>query len=1344
LSSDDRVVEIIAACRERLERGEAFDPDELLREHPDLAGELRGVFAVMTRLRPPVRKPGADAGREDGSPAGRTLGGYRLVREIGRGGQATVWLADDLRLPRRAALKVFAAGALSSPQALARFRREADAASRLSHPGICPVYEAGVDGETPYIAMRHLEGTTLAQCIEAAQADTTRGGHASRMELPASSASAQRIPALSRVFLLVEKAARALHVAHEAGLVHRDVKPANIMVTTDSEPVLLDFGFARDDDGHTLTVTGALVGTPAYMSPEQLAPQSSPLDRRTDVYSLGVTLYECLTLALPFEASTREALYCRILSGETRSARSLNREIPRDIEIVLAAAMEKDRERRYRTALDFADDLRRVREHEPIRARPVAAPVHLARWARRHPAVSTGAGAAFGALALALAITVHFLDESRDEQRQTADALRHARALGLASMSKNEMPTNGMRGLLLAREAVRLEPSPFAFAQLREAVFHSLERAVLRGHTTVVNRAAFSPAGDRIVTASRDGTARIWNLTGRQLAVLTGHGDAVQSAVFSPSGDRIVTASADRTARLWDLSGNELAVMVHQAGLASAEFSPDGKCIVTAAADGTAQVWGMDGSPLAALRGHTSLVNALSFSPKGDQILTASSDGTARIWDFTGTQQAVLKVKGGGTTYAAAFSAQGDRIVTGSGDGSVRVWSSAGEELAVLRGHEDGVTSVAFSPKGDMVVSSSEDHTARVWDPSGRVLQILRGHGDAVFSASFSPSGDRILTGSQDGLARLFDLSGKLLLRLAGHEGQLRSVSFSSRGDHVVTASSDFTGRVWDLAEGEIAALRGHEAPVTCARFCPDGERVLTGSEDGTARLWDVAGNELAVMRGHDRRVETVDVSPSDDLVLTGGRDGSARVWDFAGGAVAVLKGHRARISTARFSPKGDLVLTAAWDGWAILWDRSWNRVAELKSHAGYRTPAAAFSPRGDRVVTGSWDRTASVWDLAGKELAVLKGHRFPVACLAMSSDGGRIATGANDWSVRIWDLAGRQLATTTGHAALVNSVAFSPRGDLVLSASNDQTAQISDLTGRQVVLLHGHAGAINQACFSPDGDRVLTASADTTARIWNLAGKELAVFTGHAGPLTSAEFSPKGDRIVTSSQDGTARVWFVRDEDVLALADRRITREFSRGERERFADLLGQDNADIVQAYGAVDRLAEGTVIVSELNDRVRADPSLSVPARAFALKLVSRKRDDADAINAAAWPVVRSAGRSAAEHELAARRLEVAAALVPKSRAHVNSLGVAQYRCGAYSRALETLKRAQALKGSSTQDVIDFAFIAMCRHQLGQVEEARRCLVQLRDLCKKLDASQSERAAEFVAEADAVCAGD
>ena len=374
--------------------------EEACAAHPDAADALRARLRILQEagMLGPLEGPGTDTtwsakdraaiSDQDAAATYNPVGPYQPLKELGRGGQAVVYLAEDLRLNRPVALKVLKGLGPLSETTMRRFRREAEVASRLDHPGICAVYDAGVRDKVPFIAMRFVEGESLARHIT-----RTRKQRSSEKQIrlegeETSTHHTSRRDTTTRILQVIEKAARALHVAHEAGIIHRDVKPGNILVTPAGEPVLVDFGLAGDEDGGgiTLTATGEMPGTPAYMSPEQLAFERIRVDRRTDVYSLGVTLFECLTLEPPFRAATREAMVQAIQHRAPADARKLNPALPTDLKVVLETALEKDRDRRYQSALDLAEDLRRVREGKPITAKPVGMIGRMLRYARRRPA----------------------------------------------------------------------------------------------------------------------------------------------------------------------------------------------------------------------------------------------------------------------------------------------------------------------------------------------------------------------------------------------------------------------------------------------------------------------------------------------------------------------------------------------------------------------------------------------------------------------------------------------------------------------------------------------------------------------------------------------------------------------------------------------------------------------------------------------------------------------------------------------------------------------------------------------------------------------------------------------
>jgi serine/threonine protein kinase/formylglycine-generating enzyme required for sulfatase activity len=499
-----------------------FPGDDAAVEHE--YREIAGTSTVAGRAAGGGETTAILAHPGEPSTALRRVGPYRLLRELGRGGQGEVYLARDVRMNRDVALKVMTRRNALDPVALERFRREALVASKLDHPGVCTVYDVGQDRGAPYLAMRYVPGEPLSQSIASARARLgaeSGGGRSSRgrtaaegPSTPAERGAPPRSPEeIRRVVGLIERTARALHAAHEAGVVHRDVKPGNVMVTPDDEPVLLDFGLAADQsdgDATTLSRTGDLLGTPAYMSPEQLDGRKTPLDRRTDVWSLGVTLYEALTLRRPFEAPTRDALYRAILEQEPPDPRTLNPALSRDLCAVLATATEKDRGRRYATALDLAEELRRVRAYEPVVARPAGPLTKLRRFAQRNPALAAALVGLFAILVAGLATTLVLLRARGDALTAKSAALSAAtsdRAARDAALADYERLGDQSRLESLVAEADRLWPAaPERVDDYRRWLADADRLAAnLPLHAAALNalRAASDPADDVRTEAER-------------------------------------------------------------------------------------------------------------------------------------------------------------------------------------------------------------------------------------------------------------------------------------------------------------------------------------------------------------------------------------------------------------------------------------------------------------------------------------------------------------------------------------------------------------------------------------------------------------------------------------------------------------------------------------------------------------------------------------------------------------------------------------------------------------------------------------------------------------------------
>jgi WD40 repeat protein/serine/threonine protein kinase len=1019
---------------------------------------------------------------------GTVIGRYKLLQKIGEGGMGVVYMAEQ-REPviRKVALKIIKLG-MDTRQVVARFEAERQALALMDHPNIAKVLDGGAtESGRPYFVMDLVPGLPITQfCDEA------------------------NLPTRERLELFLEVCSAVQH-AHQKGIIHRDLKPSNILVTLHGDkpvPKVIDFGVAKVMAGRLTEKTlftqfQQFIGTAAYMSPEQASLSGLDIDTRSDIYALGVLLYELLTGTTPFDGEElvkagldemrrtirekeppRPSNRISTLPGQdlTSTARQRRTDPPKlvhlvrgELDWIVMKALEKDRARRYETANGLAADIKRHLNDEPIVARPPSTVYRFRKSVRRNKLAFAAAGAVAASLVAGLAVSTWlFIRESKAHDRAVAAEREQSRLREAAETAQaNEAQQRKRAEAQLYVANMNLAPQAWEqhnVARLRELLDQTAaypqrgfewyywqrqphqELKTLRGHGQPVVSVAFSRDGHRIVTASYDHTATVWDAgSGKELLTLKGHGSVVNSAAFSPDGKRIATGSKDYTAKIWDAA---------------------------------------TGRELLTLNGHTNEVFCVAFSPDGQRIVTSSFDHTAKVWE-----------------------------------------AATGKELLSLEGHRDEVNSAVFSPDGKNILTTSDDWTTRMWNAdSGKEMFKLDVLGNSV---AFSPDGRAFAIGVTDGTARLCEASGgKELLSLKGHDGWLASVAFSPDGQRIVTGSQDQTARVWDVSSGkELRILKGHVAAVRSVAFSPDGGQIVTCSEDGTVKMWDAAGiEEPLTLMGHSDKILGVAFSPDGARIAACCKNGTAKVWDTASGkTLLTIKAHADIVSSVAFSPDGLRILTGSLDHTAKVWDAA--NGEQLFTLIDHTAPviAVAFSPDGRRIVTGGYDKTARIWDAAnGKALLTLKGHTGWITSVAFAPDGQRIATGGSlaGSAIKMWEAAsGRELLTLEGQSDGITSLAFSPDGRRIVSGAGDQTARVWDAaSGKSLLTIKGQA---NSVAFSADGLRIVTGGGDGAAKLWDAAtGSELLTLKGHTGFIASVAFSPDGLRIVTGSWDHTAKVW--------------------------------------------------------------------------------------------------------------------------------------------------------------------------------------------------------------------------
>lgn len=1015
--------------------------------------------------------------------------GYEILGELGRGGMGVVYKARQLGLKRLCALKMILAGGHAGDADLARFGTEAESIARLQHPHIVTIYEIGQHEGKPFFSMEFCSGGSLECKLNSTPIDSREAAQ------------------------LVETLAEAMQTAHTAHVIHRDLKPANVLLTADGMAKITDFGLAKKLDDVGKTQTGAIMGTPSYMAPEQA--EGKKVGPLADVYALGAILYDCLTGRPPFRAANSLDTILQVIGQDPVPPMQLNAKVPKDLDTVTLKCLNKDPYKRYATAADLADDLRRFVAGEPILARPVGRAERVVKWVRRRPVVSAllaavvlvtlvGVGGMTWAYGLAL--------RERDNARERADENRKALAVSQGLLAQAAWDGGHVT---LAHEQLGQVPFDLRFWDwhYRKRFFTGgLFTLLHKGHTADVLGVAFSPDGQRLASAGHP-TVKVWDArNGQELLTLQGdaltlppggrtqtrpagqaplsfkgHTSLVHSVAYSPDGLRLASASSDSTVKVWDARTGKglLTLEGHTSGVESVAFSPDGRRLASAsvgiilpAKPGEVKVWdARSGKELLNLNGHTSV----AFSPDGQRLASGGRDRTVKVWNVQ-TGQELVSFKGGTNV---AFSPDGLCLASGGGDGTLKVWNvQTGKELLSIKGHARTMNAVAFSPDGQHLVSVGTNlpvklgdartgqETVKVWNArTGQELFTLKGHTREVMGVAFSPDGQRLASGSMDGTVKMWDARvGQGELPLSGISGLLSSMAFSADCERLVTAEG-LVVKVWDVRSGQVLlTLKGHSNQVISVAFSPDGKRLASGSTGGRPE-----GKSLP---------------------------GEVKVWDAqTGQELVTLKERTSPVTCLAFSHDGERLAVASAS-----------------------SPPTGTPHSGEVILLDA---------LSGQELLTLKGHTNVVVSVAFSPDGKRLVAASMDGTVKVWDVrAGQELLSFKGHISQVTSVAFSSDGQRLASAGADRAAKIWDArTGQELLNLKGHTGPVTRVAFSPDGQRLASADQqDQTVKVWDArTGQELLTLKGLSALPFGLSFSPDGHRLASASSLGTVKVWDAR-----------------------------------------------------------------------------------------------------------------------------------------------------------------------------------------------------------------------
>jgi WD40 repeat protein/serine/threonine protein kinase/tetratricopeptide (TPR) repeat protein len=1095
---------------------------------------------------------------------GTIIGPYKLREQIGEGGMGVVYVAEQTHpVRRKVALKIIKPG-MDTRQVVARFEAERQALAMMDHPNIARVHDGGAtESGRPYFVMELVRGIPITDYCDR-----------------------ERLSIKERLDLFVQ-VCRSVQHAHQKGIIHRDLKPTNILVTVIdgvAVPKVIDFGVAKATgpsltERTVYTAFHQFVGTPLYMSPEQADLSGMDVDTRSDIYSLGVLLYELLTGTTPFDQATfRMAAFdelrriirehepprpsTRLSSlGATRAtvsanrradARHLDRTIRGELDWIVMKALDKDRRRRYETANDFAADVTRYLSNQPVEACPPSVWYRLGKFSRRNRLVLTAAAAITLILILGTAVSAwQAIRATRAEglvstalavsraQTATAEALRHQAQNAAEDGRQRQVRLNVEQGVRLINggdltgslpyfvEALRLDENDPARAEdhrlrLGMLLAQCPKPAHIWFHDQPTGHVQLRPDGRAVAIASGDGTITIRDVeTGQPIGPILRHGNWVSSLNFSPDGHRIATGGSDQSVRIWDLAtGREVVPpLEHRDRVHFVLFSPDGSLLLTGR---PFRIWdAATGRPVSDWVPTHNLALAC-FSPDSRRVALPGVDPSFLIYDAkTGRPISPPMTQNHSVTIhpVHSFSPDGRRIVTGCLDGNVRIWDTTTGKLAVPAMKHMTYTGARFSPDGRWLLSRSwaGDDSVRVWDAAtGAPRCDPMRHPAAVILAEFSPDGTRVVT---------------------------------TGGDRAV--------RVWDTATGRLLLPPlWHPAPLTMIQIGPDGRHVLSVSVDGTVRLWDLAGASPDGPRLQTlRETSLAGFSPDGHLLITTGTGGAVRVWDVVTGSpVGSAMLHPADwLADVQVSPDGRSLATLTGRGShrvdAWVWDLATRRVKlgplmihRVAESLGHVTGARiAWSPDGRRLATSvSWrqsdppqnTKVVQVWEAqTGIPVTPPRMHETGVYNLDFSPDGqSLLSTGGNDIEAN-WHGEARILDASTATLRFPPIITlhpraaarFSPDGGRLVTATSEGGARVWDApTGRPLTPPLRHFVNVSDTFFSPDGRLVVTVS--DALRLWDAtSGRMVLPPLLFSLPLNSAVISPDGRRLLVMCGPGAA-----------------------------------------------------------------------------------------------------------------------------------------------------------------------------------------------------------------------------
>ena len=1237
---------------------------------------------------------------------------YQYREEVGRGGMGAVLKVWDRDLGRHLAMKVVTGHGTTaggdSPanhSKLTRFLEEAQITGQLDHPGVVPVHELGMDARGRcFFTMRLVKGRDLKAVFGAI--------HSDELVADPDLASWTRNRALSSVYRVCETMA----FAHSKGVVHRDLKPANIMVGRFGETYVMDWGLAKiqgredtrnlrldtgdhasvsyvrtdrgqeaaeDPDSPLITMDGDVVGTPAYMAPEQARGELDKVGPQSDIYSMGAILYHLLTGRAPYSEPDQKlsphVVLMKVLGGPPERIHKLRKDVPVELAAICEKAMAYSRRNRYATMLELAEDLSAFLEGRVVRAYQTGSVAEFKKWVERNKPFAA-------VISVALIILVSTLGRISYLKSQANETLNAKNTeLVEAKLAAEDNARRAGENEVLAN-AAKEEALANARASLRSGYISNIQAATSRLRLDETRSAA-----DFLKQASGEFAGWEWrhlNLASDTSYKTWSSGiEGAQRVAFSRDG-RWIASVSDNLQRSIELRSADTGAIVHKlAGhsqtITALAFSPDSRFVASGSRDRSVRIWDVASGASSVLR-NVGSVEDLAFAPYGNRLGVATKgvapkNGELLIFALGSGVDARMPEEpestfdsGGGAATAIAFGPRGRRLLSGSTEGLIHLWDLISQtKVATVDCGLSPVLSLSVASSGGLFAATTEDGLLRIVNSDRGEIIAQRSLGMTIANDCAFLQDGRLMLACGDGVMRLFNLDDSSLTSVHGHLASVTAVAVSGLGATMISGSSDGTLKLWSCYSFlPTTLLMGHQANVRDLTFDPSGKTLATASDDGMIWLWDATSGEMHhVLRGHNEYVRTLAYSHDGEWLASGSGDETIRLWDAVTGEIfAVWAGHEKWVSELEFSPDDRYLASSSGDGTVRLWNVEEERcIAVLEGHSAW-VHCLAWNPAGTRLISGDGNGEVIEWDpFRGTEL-----HRYSV------SSGG------------------------------LRDLLYGPKGETFIAGGLDSSLRVWQVGGGQVMQLDQHHNGVSAVTLSPDLTRLVSAGADGTLFVWDTADWALLsdLHTGEINlpsliqsQIRAVRFSPDGTRLATS-QGRTVRIWetappLPRHEAMLAARS----------------------------VMGLVDSLFTDLGVPTAVLQNLRNNPDISGKIREAAIQTVTAASKNPELLADQAWKILMEKDSTPEAFQNALQLATLACDLKPQDLDYQGALAAAKFRTGDFAGAEADLEALLEGRWDSQADPRPEGpiFLAMTHFALGRTEEARQELAELSDAMRR-----------------------